>query len=63
MNGGERSGPSSSWLICKCKVTDKGVRVAAVCGPLTALSANKLKEADPAYTGAHLILNNIPKVQ
>ena len=43
-------------------MTDKGIRVAAVCGPLTALSAEKLKEADPAYPGAELILANAPKV-
>ena len=36
------------------KVTDEGIRVAAVCGPLAALSAEKLKEADPAYPGAQL---------
>ena len=44
------------------KVTDEGIRVAAVCGPLTSLSAEKLKEADPAYPGAQLILVNTPKV-
>ena len=44
------------------KVTDKGIRVAVVCGPLTALSAQKLKATDPAYSGAQLILVNAPKV-
>ena len=44
------------------KVTDEEVRVAAVCGPLIALSAEKLKEADPAYPGAQLILAKAPKV-
>ena len=41
---------------------DEGIRVAAVCGPLTGLSAEKLKEANPAYSGAQLILINAPKV-
>lgn len=44
------------------KVTDKGIRVAVVCGPLTTLSAQKLKETDPAYSGVQLILVNAPKV-
>ena len=44
------------------KVTDEGIRVAAVYGPLTALSAEKLKEADPAYPGSQLILAKAPKV-
>lgn len=44
------------------KTTSNGTRVAVVCGPLKTLSAQKLKENDPAYTGAHLILATIPKV-
>ena len=44
------------------KTTNNGTRVAVVCGPLTKLSAQKLKENDPAYTGAHLILATAPKV-
>ena len=41
------------------KVTNEGIRVAAVSA---ALSAEKLKEADPAYPGSQLILAKAPKV-
>ena len=39
-----------------------GVRVALVHGDLSTISAQEVKEVDPAYTGAHLILANVPKV-
>ena len=54
--------PFRAYCQSALNLMDEGIRVATVCGPLTALSAEKLKEVDPAYPGSQLILAKAPKV-